>query len=573
MKRTLIYLAAIGLLCSMAFSLLQGAKNDSATSDELAHLDAGYTYVTLHDYRLNPEHPPLLKDLAGLSLSTIHPSFPLDYYQSHLAQYDVAHKFFFHNGNDPERMLYYGRLPAVALTLLLGLFVFLWSVELNGSLAGLASLALFAFDPNLIAHGHLITQDMPLATMMVINLYFVWKYFKSPSRVLLGVSGITFGLALLAKFSAPVLLLIYGIIAVYAAKRNVTRTDAGRLFSNLQCQHAERKGRFAITSFAWIAAIGAAVMFVGFFANMYKMPVAVQTARISALLPADAPIMTWMATTPLRPLSQYLLGFSLVKNHVAVGHGIYLLGKMTSGSYLYYPLTFVLKTTIPVLIIMAAFPFLRKLLRQTDAEKTLSEFILLAAFFTFGFIIFAGKLDLGIRYLLPAYPLFYIYAGKIVRVPDGLNAARFFRQKQLKPLLATACLVGLLAWQAASCLRIAPYYLSYFNEFVGPVRGGEIVADSNIDWGQDFRRLKTWADKEGIERIYVDYFGGEEPKYYFGKRARLWSEQKKGRPKGWFAVSVNNYVRARASGNYAWLDQYQPVERIGYSILVFKLPD
>ncbi|HEY8181602.1 MAG TPA: hypothetical protein VII32_05140, partial [Thermoanaerobaculia bacterium] len=43
-------------------------KETSPTSDELPHLAAGYTYLKLHDYRLNDEHPPLIKELAALSI-------------------------------------------------------------------------------------------------------------------------------------------------------------------------------------------------------------------------------------------------------------------------------------------------------------------------------------------------------------------------------------------------------------------------------------------------------------------------------------------------------------------------
>lgn len=62
--RTLIVI----ILAFMAVVSVLNAWNDGAIFDETAHIPASYSYVTKHEIRLNPEHPPLLKDLAGLPL-------------------------------------------------------------------------------------------------------------------------------------------------------------------------------------------------------------------------------------------------------------------------------------------------------------------------------------------------------------------------------------------------------------------------------------------------------------------------------------------------------------------------
>ena len=58
------YLAVL-MLVAMLGLMLGSSMNDSAIFDEVAHIGAGYTYLKYQDGRLNPEHPPLLKDLAG----------------------------------------------------------------------------------------------------------------------------------------------------------------------------------------------------------------------------------------------------------------------------------------------------------------------------------------------------------------------------------------------------------------------------------------------------------------------------------------------------------------------------
>ena len=45
----------------------------SATSDEVTHLPSGYSYWVTRDFRMNPEHPPLMKLLAALPLLALKP--------------------------------------------------------------------------------------------------------------------------------------------------------------------------------------------------------------------------------------------------------------------------------------------------------------------------------------------------------------------------------------------------------------------------------------------------------------------------------------------------------------------
>ena len=57
-----------GLLILMFLLAFFSLRGDSASMDELAHIPAGYSYISQRDMRINPEHPPILKDLAGLSV-------------------------------------------------------------------------------------------------------------------------------------------------------------------------------------------------------------------------------------------------------------------------------------------------------------------------------------------------------------------------------------------------------------------------------------------------------------------------------------------------------------------------
>src|SRR3990167_3328034 len=113
------------LMAGMAFFSM---KQDSLTFDELAHIPAGYSYLTQQDFRLNPEHPPLAKDIAALPLLFLDLNFPLDnenWTQNTeappwWAQFNLGNAFLYHSGNDPASLIFWSRLPMILLLLILG---------------------------------------------------------------------------------------------------------------------------------------------------------------------------------------------------------------------------------------------------------------------------------------------------------------------------------------------------------------------------------------------------------------------------------------------------------------------
>lgn len=137
----------IGILLLFAALLLTvsltSMRQKSLTVDELAHLPAGYTYVTLGDFRLNSEHPPLVKALAGLPLRFLHPHADLnDDTWKKANQYRFGAKFFHQWNGDADRLLFWGRFPVVLLTMLLGVAVYFCAKDFYGWKAGCVALAI-----------------------------------------------------------------------------------------------------------------------------------------------------------------------------------------------------------------------------------------------------------------------------------------------------------------------------------------------------------------------------------------------------------------------------------------------
>jgi len=186
----------------------------------------------------------------------------------------------------------------------------------------------------------------------------------------------------------------------------------------------------------------------------------------------------------------------------------------------------------------------------------------------------ASNLNIGVRHLLPVFPFTFLLVSGLLNLwlknpPYGI-----------KYLILTI----LICWQLITVIKIYPHFLAYFNEIAGgPDRAYIYTVDSNLDWGQDLKRLKKWVEENKIEKIYVDYFGGGDAKYYLKEKFAPWQDTQdpKELPKGsYLAVSATFLQGGRGIpvpgfdqpfGYYRWLYQYEPITKIGYSIFVYYI--
>jgi predicted membrane-bound dolichyl-phosphate-mannose-protein mannosyltransferase len=203
---------------------LLNAWNDSAIFDETAHIGAGYSYVTQHEIRLNPEHPPMLKDLAGISAWLFaHPHFDVSgqqFWDGTLpnkwdeGQWAAGRYLLYGAGNNPDQIIFWARVPIVLLSIIFGWFIFFWSKKLIGLWGGLFALILYAFDPNILGHNHFVTTDLGIAAFITFAFYFYFKFLKDPTWKNVLWAGIFLGLVQLAKFSAITIFPILGLATI-----------------------------------------------------------------------------------------------------------------------------------------------------------------------------------------------------------------------------------------------------------------------------------------------------------------------------------------------------------------------
>ncbi len=204
-KKTYI-IAGIFLLI-MFFLAIFSIKDDTFTFDETAHVVSGYSYLTQKEMRLNPEHPPLIKDLAAIPLLFLKLNFPIDHecwVQKNTApwwyQFDCGFEFLYNSKNNPDQILFWSKLSMILMMVFLGWFIFKVAKELFGNRAALFALFFYSFSPTFIAHGRLVTTDVGAALGAFVSLYYFVRFLKDSTRKNLIYSGISLGIAQLIKF-------------------------------------------------------------------------------------------------------------------------------------------------------------------------------------------------------------------------------------------------------------------------------------------------------------------------------------------------------------------------------------
>jgi len=570
-----------GILLLIMFLLaFFSVRGDSLTMDERPHLSAGYSYLTQKDMRLNPEHPPLLKDLAAIPLLFIGDiNFPSEisaWKDEVNSQWDFGTIFFYNSGNPAEKMIFWGRIPMVILLIVLGFYVFKWTRKLIGNKGALLSLFLFTFSPTLLAHGRLVTTDVGAAAGIFIATYYFIKSLQNPTKKNIIIAGLVFGIAQLLKFSVILLVPFFGLLALIW-----WFIKSGTLIQTLKI-------------LVLVFVIGFALVWPVYQFHVWNYPPEKQVADTQVYLRdtnefAKKSIL-WAADKPfLRAYAHYFTGLSMVFHRVTGGNTTYFLGEVSNvGWRSYFPVVYLIKaplafhiiTLFALIYILCSF---RRFWRIKEKKKALgnwikqhfSEMAMLIFILIYWAVSIKGNLNIGVRHLLPVFP-FTICLVSIALI-------HILRPSHIK-IKKYVILALLLLWQASSVLTVYPHFLTYFNELAGgPANGYKYVVDSNLDWGQDLKRLETWLKENNIDKIYIDYFGGSSPEYVLKEKYAPWwgGRSPEELPEGSYLAVSGTLLQggrgeaipalSQASGCYRWLDEYMPITTIGHSIFIYKI--
>lgn len=516
-----IYLGIIlALIFASSFLLMVfAAKLNSQTTDEGVHLTAGYTYLTQHDFRLDPEHPPLIKELCAVPLlfmKNVHLELGQLWNQANNFYYDswqeariLGEQFLYANGNNPEQLLFWGRFVCIILTLILGWFAFFWAKKLYGLNAGILAAFLTLFFPNILAHGTLINTDLGLTLFFFISVYFWGEFLKKKNWSDLVLAGVFSGLTFASKYTAIILffiLLVLAIIKIIQEKKGYAKIILSYLgvlaiafivvwatygFS-LQAPPALNEGLSEKVNFE-----------IAHFDRFYKS-IDLFSSDNSAHVPATYNGVYAFFRPALIP-ADFFKGLVFVTTHALGGHGSYLLGmNSNTGWWYYFPVAIFFKTPIPIFILLTLTIIYYRKIR---AKENFDELLLILPPLIFLAFAMYSKADLGIRHILPIFPFIFVYIAK------SINILEFSKSVWIKIILYVS-----IVWYLLSNLVSFPNYIAYFNEFaLGSKNGHKILTDSNLDWGQDIYRIKKYVDDNNIKVSYLVYpWDGQPALQYYG---------------------------------------------------------
>ncbi len=524
--RIVAELCAVVLLAIVGLYQLNGVYQQNAhTWDEPAHLAAGMELLDQGRYDYEPKHPPLARGAIALGpyMGGSHSHGNPNIWQEGL--------HILYANNNYDQTLQRARLGVLPFFLLLLAVVWAWARTIGGTLCALVATFLVATQPVVIAHSSVATTDMPATALCLLGFFLLarWLPALSTPRCIL-LAAVT-GMAIMAKFSAvPFLALGYGVIAAHFIWR-------GSLETRIELWRSLTAARIGLALLALFITTWAAH---GFTWTNVTMQLQAGRPAVDLSLPAVIP-STWT-------------GISDLIAHSARGHTSYLFGEVAEyGWWYFFPVAIAVKSTLPLLVLAGA--GLVFALRDKTAIRRQAVTVIALLIATILLFCAFSSLNIGVRHVLLVYPLLALIAG----------------------YAASQCLAGgwpakmapvvLLAWQGVNAADAYPTPLSWFNT-LGGEKPEEILVNSDLDWGQDLRKLGELAHSLNVPYLFIAYNGVAWFDRHGLPPSRILEPDKPAT--GWVAVSL---LIRKTMPEYFWLEELQPVARAGVSIdLYFITP-
>ena len=565
MKRNPVMLRIPLFLLLTVFALIcYFSQNEkSITVDEFSHFPSGIYNLLTIDWRMDHESPPFIKCLPAITSIITQPKIDPELFERETNPWSLGYHFMYANQHHYQNTFRYGRCVIILIGCLLGWLVYRFGTELYGRRGGFFALFLYVFNPNIIAHSRLITIDIGASCAILFSIYFFWRYLNRRDIFSSIIAGFTLGLAQLSKFTALLLYPIFIIIIVILViKRGFFINDNSDTYKKSLI--IKDFGHLLLIFLISILVINAGYLFSGTFTSLGDYHFLSGLLREISSLPRSG--------LPLPLPYDYINGFD---SQLAISEGnnpfyiSYLLGEHSlQGWWYYYLIAFIVKNPsifFPILLIVIL-PFNKKEdIKIEDALCIWTPVILFLFYFSF-----FTHVSIGIRLLLPVFPLFFLAAGNFINT-------KFLENKTGKIIVSLLAILYLIP-----AISSFPNYLSYFNFIAGGAKNGHRwLIDSNLDWGQDLQGLKKYMEKNGIEDIKLGYFGRVDPELY-GINYSLPDRQPE---EGINAISINFLVgrpyyllkddpKELVFADLNYFERYKslkPIEVINNTIYIFKI--
>jgi hypothetical protein len=544
------------LLAVFFLQMITASPIKSPTFDEPAHIGAGLSYWTMRDFRVNPQHPPLLKELGALPLVLTGARFPMTRADWDTVgdpppvffQWQLGRDVIF--GNNPDSVMFWARLPFILLAVLLGGLIFAWGRRLLGATAATGALLLYVFDPNILAHAPLVATDSGFAAFAVLFLFALWWYLNQRSAKRLILCGCALGLMLAAKYSALILLPVALALLILATRWIPAQVPIRS--SNLVDPFASEDGgqRLVWCVYAFLA------------------------MGVLAALVIEAVYLF-----PRNPFL-YVEGFRRINADHDPTYQAFMAGVFKPHFLTYYLVCYLVKEPLPAIALAAVGGW--AVLRRGALPDMDRAFLFLPPLALFlAYSIYSD--NLGFRYLIPVLPFLHL-AG-------GAGLAFLVREGGLWRRAVAAVLS---IWAVVAGTAIYPDHLSYFNELAcvtEPSRlgldggwrcGPRWLDDSNVDWGQGMKQLRTWLAAHPPQGpLRLGYFGSIRPETYGVQAIGVHVDDLLAPPQpGVYVLSAHVLARALArlrelhgDGPENWLLHARPSAIVGHAYYVYEIEE
>jgi hypothetical protein len=550
-RRLLYVVLMLAFGCITAWRLIGAYSTLSGTYDEPFHLVAGMEWLEKGKYTYDLSHPPVARAvlaaipyLAGLRG---HPSR-----NEHHSLDDAPGdgNAILLSGGNYQHALMLARLGNIPFLILACAILYLWARRWFALPAGIWAVLLFLNLPPVLGHAALATLDLACASTLMAALYAWMRWLEEPDWRRTLILSLAVGLAFSSKFSNLT------FMAVGVAVITFCFVAGGRNRSALLRQWRARIAQLGAT-----AVLVFLIMWGG-----YRFHV----APLSTVEGYRPPIEKWFAGKPALfraaqkavetpiPMPQLTNGLLTLFYHAKLGHPSYLLGEFRfKGWWYFFPIVLAVKTPLGFLVLgFGGLAIVLWRIRPDRWQHTATALLPIALLL----FCMTSRIDLGVRHILAIYPPLALLAGCAVWV--------VFEQPS-RILRALCLLVAATVILATSLAH--PDYLTYFNPIAGS-HPEKILAESDLDWGQDLQRLSLRLRSLGVQDVALKYFGTAPVESMGLPPYRAVSAT--GKTTGYIAISVRFLTMEYAKNkSFAWLKAYQPLERIGSSIYLYRIAD
>ena len=542
------------------------ALRESITVDEVAHIGAGVSYLQKLDLRMNLEHPPLAKVLAAIPLvlggvraDYSDPSWLISNhgFGGTLGEWNWGH-FVALRWNNPRSTVLWARVPMLLFMLALGIFVYRYASELGGSWGGLLCVAAFATTPTFLVFGPLVLTDVPITFVSLLTMWSFASLWHAPSRRAALIFGLLLGAAFLTKFSSG--LLLFCFLAFRLILRVAPLPEMPKDPEELRSWRRLR-GRYM-----WRGIFVAALtVYVTYFILSWREP----TDWLEALGHGPASLFLRRMLMPAYLYLRGLVFFAFTSSRPA-----FLLGhSYAHGVWFYFPVVFVLKSTLAfLLMLILALPIALIWRRRRGdspvipADKQFHWRAVWVFLVVISGFCMLSRMTISIRHF--SIPILLMI---LLLAPVPLAISRLRESGWRAARVMAVAYVLLSIFSVLTVIRAYPYYFPFFNSFSFGRPGYALATDSNLDWNQALPEVNEYVEQHDLHEVLVDEYGFNDPTVYV-PRARFWNCQEPQPSDGghWAVVSADMIEDAH---NCVWLLRFSHQALAGGGMYVFQLPD